>query len=749
MHTKRAGLALLIGALGIGLTLGACSGEDGGVAGPSGLGGGGGNSGASGSGGSGAGVVIDGGGDAALGLSITPPNPTLIYDTSKPAPTVQFQVVSAAGTANALWAVDRAEIGSISATGLFTAAGTAAGAATVEATVGTVKLTTQVNVEILAVQNGGTPTTGNIKAGGGPGGVGGEGEGAAVDATLVGILDGTAQTDPQMALLYPYANTVWPLGVLPPLMMWKASATAAVADAVKIELSAPGYGYTGYFGRPPPLAAGAPFVRHPIDKATWEQATLSAAGGALTAKITVAAGGVAYGPITVPWKVAAGRLKGTVYYQSYGTNLAKNYPGAKGGDGTFGGATLAIKPGATDPILVAGKSGSTGDCRVCHSVNADGTRMIVQHGNNYKRSSSYDLSAPFPETPYAASTDGNIGWIGMTKDGKLGLSNAVPIPGGANGSQSGLFDMATGAAVTATGLNSFVTRAGFPAFAPDTKSVAFNLHAGPGSASTGAGDGTQLAIMDFDANTNAFSNGRLLYKSSQRPGWPSFLPTAAGVVFQTEVATNSSGEYFATRYGAKGELWWVDVATQTPTRLDNLNGKGYLPTGPNNHADDSVLNYEPTVGPVASGGYAWVVFMSRRLYGNVATIDPWASDPREHDLVANTTTKKLWVAAIDLNAKPGTDPSHPAFYVPAQELLAGNARGYWVLDPCKADGSTCSSGDECCGGFCQADPNSGALTCGKKTNECSLEFDKCSIDADCCDPKLSCINERCALSIPR
>ena len=37
------------------------------------------------------------------------------------------------------------------------------------------------------------------------------------------------------------------------------------------------------------------------------------------------------------------------------------------------------------------------------------------------------------------------------------------------------------------------------------------------------------------------------------------------------------------------------------------------------------------------------------------------------------TTKKLWVAAIDLNAPAGSDPSHPAFYLPAQELLAGNA----------------------------------------------------------------------------
>ncbi len=747
MNRKRAGLSLLVSALGIGLAAGACSSDDGSVAGPSGLGGSG-TGGTAGAGGTGGGVVIDGGGDATAGLSITPSNPTVTYDSTKPAPTVQFQVVSNTGPATALWAIDRAEIGSIDAAGLFTAAGTAAGTATVEATVGTQKLTTKVTVEIKAQENGGTPATGNIKAGGGPGGVGGEGEGSAVDASTVALLDGPAQSDPQMGFLYPYANTVWPLGVLPPLLMWKSSPAASVADAVKIELNASGYSYAGYFGRPPPLAAGAAFVRHPITKATWEQATLSAAGGTLTLSVTVAAGGKAYGPITMPWKVAQGRLKGTVYYQSYGTNLAKNYGGAKGGDGKFGGATLAIKPGATDPILVAGKNGGSTECRVCHSVNADGSRMIVQHGNNYKRSSSYDLLGGFAETPYAPSTDTHLGWIGMTADGAVGLSNAVPIPGGANGSSSGLFDMTSGAPIAAPGLSAFVTRAGFPAFAPDDKSVAFNLHAGAGSASTGPGDGTQLVIMDFDRTTNSFSNGRLLYKSAQRPGWPTFLPTAKGVVFQTEVQANSSGEYFATRYGAKGELWWVDTATATATRLDQANGKGYLPTGPNNHADDSVLNYEPTVGPVPSGGYAWVVFMSRRLYGNAATIDPWASDPREHDLITNTTTKKLWVAAIDLDAKPGTDPSHPAFYVPAQELLAGNARGFWVLDPCKTDGAECTSGDECCGGFCQADPNTGKLTCGKKTNECSQEFDKCAVNADCCDPNLQCINERCALVIP-
>src|SRR6201999_1359630 len=94
----------------------------------------------------------------------------------------------------------------------------------------------------------------------------------------------------------------------------------------------------------------------------------------------------------------------------------------------------------------------------------------------------------------------------------------------------------------------------------------------------------------------------------------------------------------------------------------------------------------------ARGRYAWCVFRSRRMYGNEAFIPPYCSDPRGVDLVQNITTKKLWVAAIDLNGTPGNDVSHPAFYLPAQELLAGNSRAFWVLDPCRSDGASCESG---------------------------------------------------------
>ena len=183
--------------------------------------------------------------------------------------------------------------------------------------------------------------------------------------------------------------------------------------------------------------------------------------------------------------------------------------------------------------------------------------------------------------------------------------------------------------------------------------------------------------------------------------------------------------------------------------LANLNGVGYLPTSGTNHTQDATLQYEPTVNPVPSGGYAWVVFTSRRLYGNVATQDPFLSDPRNFDPSKAATTKKLWVAAIDLNAKPGTDPSHPAFYLPAQELLAGNSRGYWVVDPCEQNGSTCLTGDQCCSGFCE--DVDGGFVCGTQPPGCSGLTNKCMTASDCCGyaQGIQCIDGFCAQPNPQ
>jgi len=130
------------------------------------------------------------------------------------------------------------------------------------------------------------------------------------------------------------------------------------------------------------------------------------------------------------------------------------------------------------------------------------------------------------------------------------------------------------------------------------------------------------------------------------------------------------------------------------------------------------------------------------MYGNVAIGEPYDTGDGTYPI-----PKKLWVAAIDPNAPPGVDPSHPAFYLPGQELNAGNMRGFWVVDPCHSDGTSCETGDECCNGYCQRGADD-KLTCASKprSDGCSQEYEKCAARVDCCGSNqgFDCVNGRCA-----
>jgi hypothetical protein len=323
-----------------------------------------------------------------------------------------------------------------------------------------------------------------------------------------------------------------------------------------------------------------------------------------------------------------------------------------------------------------------------------------------------------------------------------------------------LYQVSNGAELTANGLSEFVTQAATPMFSVGGSKVAFNFFTGPGDGTILEG-GKSLVMMDVERNnstTYTFSNPVELFKTTEAdymPGWPAFLPDDKGLVFELELQPSEEGGALITRKGARGELWWTDLSGES-WPLDRLNGKGYLPTGGEDHDDDTVLQYEPTVAPIVAGGYAWVVFTSRRLYGNVATREAFESDPREFDLAPGNddggpTTKKLWVAAIDMPPRPGEDPSHPAFYLPAQELFAGNSRGFWVPQACLEDGNSCQSGDECCGGYCRSNED-GEPVCMAELppSTCAEEYEACEASADCCDDPaapLSCIGGRCAQTI--
>lgn len=750
-----------------------------------------GGSGAGNAGGSGASFVGPGGsgdgGGQQEGLDVQPADlQTITVNMGTQSPNVMFTATLDGQPVNAAWAVDKGNIGTVptadASSVTLTPTGTTGGLVKITAGVNMQTVEREVMVKLVGDQNGFDPSNpadaaqvpdsvADLTTGGGVAGVGGEGLGgpvvdlATLDALDAPSGDGSAQG---LKLTYPYDKTVWPRGLLAPNLMWRWAAPGGGgdADAVKIELTTTtgSFEYKGTFARPAILAqTGKPFIRHPIPQSVWAAATNSAGGAdKVTVKLTIAKDGVAYGPIEQTWTIAPARLSGIIYYNSYGTQLAHNYTGAVGGDGTFGGAVLSIHAGDPGPALTAGSDGNGTNCRVCHSVSANGSRLIAQRGDNSAQSSLYEL------TPAGATESFlTVGaqFPAISPDGSMMLTPAAT-----------LHALPGATALPATGLTSVSTSIGTPAFSPDGKLAVFNMLTG-----TVANPKQKLVVMGFDPITYAFSNAVEVVDytgeaAEVRPGWPAFFPDGNSVVFHKQTAAGVDGNNLGdlrSRKGARAELAWTKTTdAASVTRLDQANGydengEVYLPKldAPINltctadavsvgqidadHADDVHLNYEPTVNPIASGGYAWVVFTSRRLYGSVAEIPPFCSDPRGVDLIQNVTTKKLWVAAIDLSGEPGADASHPAFYLPGQELLAGNSRAFWVLDPCKMDGEGCEAGDECCNGYCQ--PNDeGELVCSNEPPDtnCSQPQEICETAADCCDAENLCVNGFCTQQGP-
>ena len=753
--------------------------------------------------------IFGDGSSSTSGFQITPSTlQTVTVTAGMASPTLTFSATLNGSPVKIGWGADQGNIGTIpagpSSSGVFAPSGTTGGLVNVLATYGGKTLKVPVLVKLTMTQNGSNPSNpgeagqtpagaGGLSAGGGVGGVGGEGLGGPVSsAGTLGALQNPTNNGQALGLrlLYPYDKTVWPRGMNAPLLMWSWTTNDADAILVSLSTTTGSFSYTGTFGPPPILMmTGGPFIRMPIPQDVWDMATNTAGGvtvngkpDQLTLSFTVAKGGQGYGPVRETWTVAPARLTGTVYYNSYGTHFVKNWQAADGAGHPVGAAILGIKSGDNAPTLVVGVDSPLGSngiptddsgCRVCHVVSSRGKWLITQSEQGSPsdgQSYLYDLTQSSVQgSAVQMAQQGTFTWAAMTGDGAYALTNSIDpsstnqgVTSSAGGSATSSFWQFGPSPTSAplTGLPSPVA-AGYPSYSPDDKLVSYVDVTG----ATNNVDGP-LKVASYDAATHAFSGVTTLASpaSGQRIGYPVFLPDDSGLLFETEIRSSLTDQVMVTRNGARSELWWVNGAgAPTPVALANLNGKGYVPAGPNNHGasqgpdprdgsnseaglDDTTLNYEPTVLPVVSGGYAWVVFTSRRMYGTELQSTPWQSWPPDYDTtsLAQATVKKLWVAAIDLNAPAGTDPSHPAFYLPAQELLAGNSRGFWVLDPCKQNGSSCQSGDQCCNGYCEPGGDGGALVCSTTPPSCAAVSDKCTTAADCCDSTNKCINGYCA-----
>jgi hypothetical protein len=544
---------------------------------------------------------------------------------------------------------------------------------------------------------------------------------ASVKALLAGGSAGS------MRYLYPYASTIFPRGLIAPTLMWDG----ASADFVYVHLKSNSFEYKGCLA---PTATGQILLPQNI----WVAASAHTGGAAdpFALSLTTISGTTVTGPITEPLIIAGATLKGSIYYNSYTTKLNT------GG----GGAVLRIVPGS-NVTLFLGASGCTG----CHAVSANGSRMVADPFNliNNGAGSSYQLAINGAANPAALTTAAPNGtFVGLYPDGSLYLGSAHPnlglggpragSPGYAGPVYSGLFETDTGTQVGTCG-DGGVCSTNIPPgammgmFSPDGNLLAFT------DTAIGNGSGQGLAMMSFDKTGRTASAYKKLFQvsdSSTYPGWPFFLPDNGGIVFAIGNQSDFSGGglglgLMGAMSGVTSDLYLLDVASGTVSLLasavgfasaaDATSNTTYLPYSA---SDELHHNFYPTVSPVAAGGYFWIFFDSYRHYGNQGL------------------QRQLWGTAVTVSStgKYTADASHPPFYVTGQELGTGNHRAFTALDPCHANGSTCTEGEDCCGGYCTNG------MCGLPPT-CSNTDDACSATQKCCDPTLQCIGGFCATVI--
>jgi hypothetical protein len=495
--------------------------------------------------------------------------------------------------------------------------------------------------------------------------------------------------DGSVVWAYPYDGMVYPRGIGAPPLMWNGG---AATDTLYIHLESQTFEAKIFKAN----LSG----RYDFDPTLWDEFTQSTSGAA---ELTVArlSSGAATLLVDQHYTIAPASMRGTIYYWAINT-----------------GRVMRIKPGASAPDDFLGPSVT---CPSCHTVSANGAHLVMNEGTwPEELSIAYNLGTNANDfSGFDSMNSGASQWAlpGVSADGTVLVQNFAQLRGPI-GQQTGAFDVATGAQLPPTGLEG--KQLFMPAFAPDDKLLAY--------VDPTTGD---LRAYDWDATMKQATNDRLIVAAGSNAAIsvinaPTVSPDHQWIVYQRSSGNGSLGN--------NADLYIASVANPgTELLLGQLDGDNYpFAAG----ARDKQLNFEPTFAPVAAGGYFWVVFHSRRTFGNALTGPAFVAE--------GNGVKQLWVAAIDQSPTPGQDPSHPAFWLPGQDLTTLNMRGFWALDPCKADGMGCMSGTECCGGYCDTSGDAGQPVCQSSVTGCSASGDHCNTAADCCDAKAVCINDVCS-----
>jgi hypothetical protein len=576
--------------------------------------------------------------------------------------------------------------------------------------------------------------------------------GTGVDPGAPGSLDAATAPDPSVtSLLYPYDQTVFPQGIGSPLVMWNAP---KAGDVYRLHYEEKDFTCDDY------EVVAVPAQQRLWQKC-WDSLVSSNQGDPVTIALSRwdASTKTAYVSARQTWPIAGVNMRGAVYYSSM-TGPSDAYL-----------ASIHTGTGALPKALF--DRGGAHTCLACHGVSADGSTLVALAGDRGKPSPAFpgENTSGGPPSGYCAISTNTCDETPLASDDRAWISFDVGATDISTRYQSNMFggnvavspdgkytvfgdvtlflaDTGTGTVFLNSGLDNVALDRGnlglmMPAFSPDGK----HLVAVEGGADTAtgsisyislAGPAAKLVQLDFDEAKHTFSNPKGLAAeanfsdSTERAfAYPTYSPDGAWIAFQAGDGPTACRMACDQNETSTGAIYLQRTDGSAPMRLTRLTDTPGIVASQLKHA------FEPAFDPLDGGGYFWLVFTAERDWGNRVVV---SGAPR-------SANKRLWVAAIDKNAG-AADPSHPPFFLEGQDEARINMRGVWANAACLPDASpgTCTSGFECCSGYCRQGTcfTPGTSLCSPVAGTCGAAADAGAANGQCCNaPLVQCVGGIC------